>query len=175
VVGLGEVDSNTADPNSNPYLTEYYDDNFDDTNDATALATLTNSFADLIVPYVPDHSAGLLLCEPCADDNGCGVFELPGVNINMESDPGENRIGPQNDDFAGRQFLYPFVRVAGDFNADKSLTVEDVDLLLAEIRESVPPRTAPGRAASASSFAASARPRSPRSRSRAARHMSSTA
>ena len=78
VLGLGEVDSNTADPNSNPYLTEYYDDNFDDTNDATALATLTNSFADLIDPYDPDHSAGLMLYEPCADDNGCGRFRYSG-------------------------------------------------------------------------------------------------
>ena len=39
----------------------------------------------------------------------------------------------QNDDFAGRQFLYPFERVTGDFDADRQLTINDVDLLIIEI------------------------------------------
>jgi hypothetical protein len=51
----------------------------------------------------------------------------------METSPNKTTVPLQNDDFAGRQFLYPFIRTPGDFNADSLLTVEDVDLLSAEI------------------------------------------
>lgn len=93
----------------------FYDDNYDDTSDATALATLTNSFADLIDPFDPNNSPALMLYEPCSLSSCVSSpgLDSPGVNIHMESSPtgGDPRMGPQNDDFAGRQFLYPYVAV----------------------------------------------------------------
>jgi hypothetical protein len=99
--------------------TRFYDDNYDDTSSATALATLTNSFAGVIDPFDPDNSPGLMLYDVCQGTNpndpgsctGDPGIDTAGFYIHMESSPtsGEPRIGPQNDDFAGRQFLYPFV------------------------------------------------------------------
>jgi hypothetical protein len=111
-LGLGNVDVNTNDPSSYPVLSKFYDDNFDNTNDSTALTTLTNSFANIIDPYDPDNSPGLMLYEPCSGISGCvsspGI-DTPGVNILMETSPQVHALVPQNDEFAGRQFLYPYV------------------------------------------------------------------
>jgi hypothetical protein len=124
------------------FRSAFYDDNYDGTSHATALETLTNSFADLIDPLDPDNSPALTqfaLCNnPQAGENcvsSPGV-DSPGVDLLMDA-VGQG-VGLQNDEYAGRQFLYPYVRVPGDFNADKILTVEDVDLLLAEIGEPAP-------------------------------------
>ena len=110
------------------------------------LATpLTNTFADVIDPFDPNNSPGLTLYEVCdampGDPFDCrsdpGV-KTPGVDLLMEGfEPHLPRDFLQNDEFAGRQFLYPFVQ-RGDFNADKSLTVEDIDLLSAEGRKDEP-------------------------------------
>jgi hypothetical protein len=110
----------------------YYDDNFDDSSTETALATLTNSFADLIDPFDPDDSPGLFLYDVQGDP---GV-STPGVNLLSEETPEAPAPGLRltNDEFAARQFLYPFVRVPGDFNGDKMVTAEDLDLLSAEVR-----------------------------------------
>jgi hypothetical protein len=134
-LGLNDVDPWDGDP----VFTPYYDDNYDATSDATALATLTNSFANSIDQLDPDNSPGLSPFEPCSSTrcNNTPGFDSPGVHILMETDDIESFV-LQNDDFAGRQFLYPFVRVPGDFNADKILTVEDVDLLLEEMGKSTP-------------------------------------
>ena len=143
VLGLGDVDV------SNGFLgvyTEFYDDNFDNTNSSTARATLTNSFADLIDPIDPDNSPALMLYEPCDPFDPANHFACPsqpgldtsGVNLHMETSPQSSTFQLQNDEFAGRQFLYPFVRIPGDFNADKILMVEDVDLLLDETGEPDP-------------------------------------
>lgn len=107
-LGLGDVDVHPA---TFPINSSFYDDNFDNTSDATALATLTNSFAHLIDPFDPDNSPVLMQYEPCKDldcssSPGLDTF---GVNIHMESTAGGFRMDLEADDFAGRQFLYPFV------------------------------------------------------------------
>lgn len=43
----------------------FYDDNYDGSSPATALATLTNSFAHLIDPFDPDNSSALGLYDVC--------------------------------------------------------------------------------------------------------------
>ena len=47
---------------------------------------------------------------------------------------------PQNDDFAGRQFLYPYVALAGDFNNDG--VVDGADFLAWQRGESPEPLSA---------------------------------
>ena len=119
---------------ANSVLSEYYDDNFDGSTHATALETLTNSFAHLIDPLDPDNSPALSQFELCqdADCTSSPGLDSPGVVLLAEDD--EIRVTElDNDAFAARQFLYPFVRVPGDFNADKVLTVEDIDLLSLEM------------------------------------------
>ena len=141
-IGLGDVD--TPDNGLNSSL--FYDDNFDNSTPETARMTMTNPFAHLIDPIDPNNSPELKLFEPCEDNDlssfePCDGIDVAGVLIHMESSMtrGDGRHpGPQNDDFAGRQFLYPFVRVPGDFNGDKELTVDDIDLLTAEIRQDEP-------------------------------------
>ncbi|MCA9217991.1 MAG: hypothetical protein KDB27_33200 [Planctomycetales bacterium] len=133
-IGLADVDLSSED---SPTRTMFYDDNFDNTSDDSAHKTLTNSFAELIDPLDPNNTAALNLYELCDNsDDRCvsrpGV-DTPGVDIHMETSFQVRAPGPQNDDFAGRQFLYPFVRVTGDFDADEQLTVNDVDLLISEV------------------------------------------
>lgn len=102
-LGLDDVDTW-----SGP-LGYYIDDNYDPTDSATAAATLTNPFADLIDPYDPFNSP--LSFYTVAD--GDPGFDTPGVDILMESRIAATVIGfgnpLANDDYAGRQFLYPFV------------------------------------------------------------------
>ena len=133
-IGLADADTNSADL---PLISQFYDDNFDATSDATALETLTNSFAHLIDPNDPDNSPGLMLFEPCIGPSGCisrPGLDSPGVTINQEASPGELRLGPQNDDYAGRQFLYPFVSelqtLTGDYNGSGLVEQGDLDLVL---------------------------------------------
>jgi hypothetical protein len=123
----------------------FIDDNYDDTSSAMARHTLTNSFADLVDPFDPDNSPGLAEYVVCTSDpnNPGGCYGDPGIDsfgadLQMETSPNKIVIKPQNDEFAGRQFLYPFVRVPGDFNGDSLLSVEDVDLLSAEIKAEDP-------------------------------------
>jgi hypothetical protein len=87
---------------------EYIDDNYDGTSTETARATLSNSFASLIDPYDPDGSPGIRpYYVPNADpgiDSAVMLMqsELP-IILQLE----EFKL--HADDFAGRQFLYPFV------------------------------------------------------------------
>ncbi len=98
-----------------PTLSQFYDDNYDDTSSATALATLSNSFADVIDPFDPDNSPALMLHNVCelttpGDPDSCfgdPGSDTPGVDIFMGF--GGSSSSPQNDDFAGRQLLYPYV------------------------------------------------------------------
>ena len=114
-IGLNDVDYPS--PGIFGVSSLFYDDNFDDTSDETARATLSNSFADLIDPFDPENSPGLKLFEPCApsDDFSCASrpgLKTPGVNLLMEGDsPPVDLLELQNDDFAARQFYYPFVVV----------------------------------------------------------------
>ncbi|MFC1759388.1 PEP-CTERM sorting domain-containing protein [Planctomycetota bacterium] len=128
-----------ADEADGDIISRFYDDNYDNTDSTTALATLTNSFADKIDPFDPDNSPALKLYDVCSgigfDCAGDPGISTPGVDILAEITPEARTPGwkLQNDDFAARQFLYPFVRVPGDFNADKQISAEDIDLLTAEI------------------------------------------
>jgi hypothetical protein len=114
-IGLGDVDVAEG---AGEVLTKFYDDNFDGTNTRTAIATLTNAFAHLIDPLDPDNSPALMLYSLCVpidpnDPRSCNSnpgLDSPGVDLLMESSGGPTQSGtPQNDAFAGRQFLYPYV------------------------------------------------------------------
>lgn len=103
-LGLADVDLQ-----SGPGGT-FIDDNYNATSSATALATLTNSFIGLINPLNP--SASPLNLYTVA--NGNPGVDTPGVDILMESAiPNAlffgNGVPLQNDDYAGRQFMYPKV------------------------------------------------------------------
>lgn len=131
-LGLADVDLPTGnfDVNS-PYL----DDNFDDSSNVTALETLTNSFALLIDPFDPDNSPGLLEFEICTSPEGCSSLpglDSPGVDLLMESSPQARILDLKDDEYAGRQFLYPFLPVdliRGDLDKNGELDVADIDKL----------------------------------------------
>lgn len=99
-LGLGDVEFGI-----NPGI--FIDDNFDGSDRATALATLTNSWAGLVDPFNPAASPLSLFDVQDADP---GV-DTPGVDILMESFIPDALIGDptslRNDDYGGRQFLYP--------------------------------------------------------------------
>ena len=95
----------------------FIDDNYDDTNSATALATLTNPIAHLINPLNPAASPFSVFTVLATDP---GLY-TPGVGILMqswttglqphlgedESNPVSNLTPLSNDEYAGRQFLFP--------------------------------------------------------------------
>lgn len=96
-LGLGDVDLNGH---------RFLDDNYDGTSSATALATLTNSFSQLVDVYDPSDSPLTIYNVP---DDALGL-EAPGVQILMESTIDLEQTGSLTaDDFAGRQYLYPAV------------------------------------------------------------------
>ena len=103
-IGLGDVE---GDINPNRFI----DDNFDGSSSATALATLTNSWAGLVNPLNPSLSP-LNIYHVSESDPGIGTF---GVDILMESrglgisasNPLSNLFPLSNDDYGMRQFLYP--------------------------------------------------------------------
>lgn len=86
----------------------FLDDDYDPSTSASVIATTSNSFALLIDPVDPDASPLLSFDGNMNTDPG---IDTPGVSILMESDdwPELQFAEPklQNDDFAGRQFLYP--------------------------------------------------------------------
>ena len=100
-IGLADVDTQ-AGPGG-----YFIDDNYNGSTSATALSTLTNPFAHLINILNPAASAGLSTYFVA---NGNPGVDTPGVEIMMESAISGFLIGNpglRNDDFAGRQFLYP--------------------------------------------------------------------
>lgn len=96
-LGLGDVDVPPG-----PGL--FIDDNY---SSADPLATLTNSWAALVDPLNPAASP-LALYDVANAHPG---VDTPGVNILMESNIPSVLLGLatplQNDDYGGRQFLYP--------------------------------------------------------------------
>lgn len=108
-LGLGDVDIDQDTFDSNPFnddglVSGWYDDNYDGTNAGTQIATLSNSFAGMINPLNPEVTAGLTrytIAEPVFDVGGGNE-----PNILMESNV-DAIMALGNDDFAGRQFLYP--------------------------------------------------------------------
>ncbi len=103
-LGLGDVEVGGA-------AGEFVDDNYDGSTNATALATLTNPFTNLIDPLDPGASSLSLFTV----DSGAPGFQTEEVDILMESNglgigptnPRDNLTPLTNDDYAGRQFLYP--------------------------------------------------------------------
>jgi hypothetical protein len=103
-IGLGDVE---GDINPGAFI----DDNFDVTSSASALATLTNSWAALVNPLNPALSPLFRFTVPSANPG----TTTPGVNILMESrglgigatNPVTNLVPLTNDDYGTRQFLYP--------------------------------------------------------------------
>lgn len=104
-IGFADVDA-TSGPTGT-----FIDDNYDGTSNATAAATLTNSFASLINPLNPAASP----LNSYFVTNGTPGFDSASAHILMETaiDPfflgNPNML--RNDDFAGRQFLYPILPV----------------------------------------------------------------
>jgi hypothetical protein len=103
-LGMSDADVQ-AGPSGN-----FIDDNYNGSTNATALATLTNSWAALVNASNPAASAGLSLYFVA---NGAPGIDTAGVNILMESQGLGGKFGNltplSNDDFGGRQFLYPYV------------------------------------------------------------------
>jgi hypothetical protein len=103
-IGLGDVE---GDINPNRFI----DDNYDPTTPATALATLTNSWAGVVNAANPAASPLMVFNVPDANPG----IATPGVNILMESrglgiameNPVTGLSPLRNDDFGTRQFLYP--------------------------------------------------------------------
>lgn len=123
-IGLGDVEDFSGLGN--------IDDNF---SDSDPLGTLTNSWAALVDPMDPGGSSGLDLYQ--VPNNGRGVDRF-GVDILMESSiPAiffdEGRAVLRNDDFGGRQFLYPELApdpsvLPGDYNGDGWVDAADYTL-----------------------------------------------
>ena len=103
-LGLADLEVTPASGNVSGFL----DDDYDPTSSATVLATANNSFASLIDPLDPDNSPLLSFAGDINLDPG---IDTQGVTILMESEGWvdllyvNEKLG--NDDFAGRQFLYP--------------------------------------------------------------------
>ncbi len=110
-LGLTDVDSRASiEGEDSPFL----DDDYDPSTPESALATLTNPFADRIDPLDPEASElkrwhGSLKTDPGLD--------TPGVELLMETEGildllDTHRAGEpvlQADEFAARQFLYPVI------------------------------------------------------------------
>jgi hypothetical protein len=99
---LGLDDVETAGSNG-----RFIDDNFSCPVPSTCRATLSNSFAAMIDPYNPAASPLHLYTIAPSDP---GVYSAPILMqsyISNEIYAYDQKL--QNDDFAGRQFLYPFV------------------------------------------------------------------
>ncbi|MBB6431550.1 M57 family metalloprotease [Algisphaera agarilytica] len=119
-IGLGDVDF----PGSNGFIDNNYDPN-------NPTATLTDSWADLVNPLNPADSAGLSLYTVPNSSQG---VDAPGVDILMESNIpsvffSQGYAELQNDDFGGRQFLYPELEraliLAGDYNGNGVVDAAD--------------------------------------------------
>jgi hypothetical protein len=125
-IGLADVDVT-----SGPAGT-FIDDNYSGATASTALSTLMNSFANKINTGNPSLSP--LALYTVADGNP--GFDTPGVDILMETNIPTIYFGSSlslsNDDFAGRQFLYPVAKnlLHGDFNLDGKITNTDIQAML---------------------------------------------
>ena len=100
-----------ADLEASPFsasVSGFIDDDYDPTTDASVLATTSNSFALLVDPLDPDLSP---LFSFNGNINTSPGIDSPSVNILMESEGWiDLRFDDQklkNDEFAGREFLYP--------------------------------------------------------------------
>jgi hypothetical protein len=109
-LGLGDLEFSSGLGGGSGFI----DDDYDPTTSASAAATLTNSFALEIDPLDPDASP--LQTYP-GDLDGDPGLDSEGVTLLMETDgifdlldlllPPITQPLLQNDEFAGRQFLYP--------------------------------------------------------------------
>ena len=126
-LGLSDVESAATEA-------VFVDDNFDGSTSATALATLTNSWALRVNPHDPATSPLALYTVADADPG----ISTPGVNLLMESNglgisnpgnPVTNLVPLTNDEYATRQFLYPSltrdVVVTGDYNGNGIVDAAD--------------------------------------------------
>jgi len=126
-LAFGDVDVPTGEYGS---VSAFYDDNYDGTSHATARTTLTNSFADLIDPLDPDNSP-LIQVDICTNQSpDCASspgVDSPDVHLMMEGSP-QMDVDLQNDEFAGRQFLYPYLLSEADFDGNGH--IDGADLLV---------------------------------------------
>jgi len=103
-LGFADLEAPTT-PGS---VSAFIDDDYDSSSSVSALATLTNSYALSIYPFDPEMS-GLQSFSP--ELNVDPGIDTEGVELLMESEGIFDLLGTdpvlQNDEFAGRQFLYP--------------------------------------------------------------------
>ncbi|MEM7625394.1 MAG: hypothetical protein AAF333_07185 [Planctomycetota bacterium] len=126
-LGLGDVDILGPDG-------LFIDNNYDPTSSFTARETLTDSWAGLVDPQDPSASP----LNFYTVENGSPGTDTFGVDILMETDLPPALLGLdvplQNDDFGGRQFLYPSLAatefIVGDFSGDGSVSQADLNLVL---------------------------------------------
>lgn len=121
-IGLGDVE----DFSGNGFIDNNY-------SSGDPLGTLTDPWAHLVDPLDPGASAGLSIYNVPNSTAGIDRF---GVDILMESsipqvffDQGFAEL--RNDDFGGRQFLYPELapQLPGDANVDGVVDLLDLDIL----------------------------------------------
>jgi len=105
-LGLADLEA----PFSSGVVSGFIDDDYDPTSSATALNTLTNPYAFLVNPLDPDASPLQSFTGNIDADPG---ITTAGVELLMESNGLFDLVSAtqkiQNDDVAGRQFLYPVV------------------------------------------------------------------
>ena len=105
-LGLGDLEF----PSGLGGGSDFLDDDYDPSTSASAAATLTNSFALSIDPYDPDSTPLQAFGGDMATDPG---LESAGAELLMETGGFDDLLYTeprlQNDEFAGRQFLYPIV------------------------------------------------------------------
>ena len=103
-LGLADLEALT----SSGSVSSFLDDDYDPSSSETARETLGNSFAREIDPVDPDRSELQSFASRLDVDPG---LSSPGVALLMESEGYLDLLGVepllQNDEFAGRQFLYP--------------------------------------------------------------------
>lgn len=132
-IGLGDVD--VLGPSG-----RFIDNNY---NPASALTTLTDPWAHLVNTSNPGASPLSLYT---VQDANPGI-DTPGVDILMETNIPPVLLGFDvplgNDDFGGRQFLYPSITtvplLSGDLNGDGYVGLDDLDIILGHWNSNVVP------------------------------------
>ena len=120
-LGLGDVED--------PFGNGFIDNNY---SSSDPLGTLTDPWAHLVNPLDPGASTGLALYD--VPNSTLGI-DRAGVDILMESSIpsvffSQGRAELRNDDYGGRQFLYPELRPVGgdplgDYNGDGRVDAAD--------------------------------------------------
>jgi hypothetical protein len=106
-LGLGDADSDALDGVMDGLVSGFFDDNYDGSSQAMVEETLTNAYSSQIDPFDPEaffSSARVHAIAVSLIDGGIGGAP----NLLMEQSSG-GVTDLTNDEFAARQYLYPFL------------------------------------------------------------------